>query len=109
MQKLRDLDPEGQHGLLARLAQAFEQSLERYVPVLHQPRHSEQDYEALRLVAHTLKSSASSLGAVALSRLCARIELLAHQREEAELPALLNNALTQIEEVRQALRDLVSN
>ena len=71
--RLRELDPTGANRLLERVMQAFQASVLRLRPQAEAVRQS-GDNAVLRLVAHTLKSSAASIGALHLSQLCAQIE-----------------------------------
>ena len=73
LQRLRDLDPNGKNRLLERVLVAFETSAARLSKQLLEAREG-GDVEGVRLVAHTLKSSSASIGALELSRLCAEIE-----------------------------------
>ena len=78
LQRLRDLDPTGTGKLMERVANAFETAAARLLPQLRAAQAA-ADAEGIRHVAHTLKSSSASIGAVKLSRLCAEMELLAKQ------------------------------
>ncbi len=71
--RLRELDPDGRHGVLARVLAAFEASLARMLGQLAALR-GRADAMAVRDIAHTLKSSSASVGATALSQLCADVE-----------------------------------
>jgi hypothetical protein len=71
LRRLADLDPDDRGG---RLAGQFE------------PARLDGDALGLRQVAHTLKSSSASVGALALARHCATIERAL--RDGAEPPAL---------------------
>lgn len=73
LQRLRDLDPKGKNNLLERVLAAFETSAIRLSQQLAEARGG-NNMDGVRLVAHTLKSSSASIGALALSRLCAEIE-----------------------------------
>ena len=73
LQRLRDLDPKGKNHLLERVLAAFETSAIRLSRQLAEARGG-NNMDGVRLVAHTLKSSSASIGALALSRLCAEIE-----------------------------------
>jgi len=72
---LRALDPTGAGKLLERILAAFQNSTGRLVPRLHAACLS-GDANAVREVAHTLKSSSASIGALGLSRLCANVETM---------------------------------
>jgi HPt (histidine-containing phosphotransfer) domain-containing protein len=73
LERLRALDPSGANALLERVLATFRGSLERLVPQMRDGRHK-GDPQAVRHVAHTLKSSSASVGALRLSQLCAEVE-----------------------------------
>jgi HPt (histidine-containing phosphotransfer) domain-containing protein len=75
---LRALDPGGQARLVHRVLQTYQNSLGRLVEQLGTARAAGAWDQAAR-VAHTLKSSSASIGALELSGLCADIER--HVRE----------------------------
>ena len=107
--RLRELDPSGAARLLPRLVTAYETSLERMLPELAAARAGEvPDLNVVRHVSHTLKSSSGSLGALHLAALCAEIETKARNGEPGGLDALLDNMLTEINQVRLALKALLN-
>lgn len=71
--RLRELDPDGRHGVLRRVMKAFETSLARMLAQLQAERHG-GDAAVVSSVAHTLKSSSASVGATALASTCAEVE-----------------------------------
>lgn len=73
LRRLADLDPDDRGGLLRRVLLTYEQSLRRLSTQFEQARQT-SDAQGLRQVAHTLKSSSASVGALALARHCAEIE-----------------------------------
>jgi HPt (histidine-containing phosphotransfer) domain-containing protein len=73
--KLRELDPGGRAGLVARVVSTYAASLDRLLAQLGAARRA-SDATALRHVAHTLKSSSASVGAQTLAGLCAEVEAL---------------------------------
>ncbi len=91
LQRLFELDPQGKGKLIERVVQAFVTSTERMVPQLRSAGQT-GDSRAVKLVAHTLKSSSASLGATELSRLCADLE----QQMRTGMPA---NLAAQIERI----------
>jgi HPt (histidine-containing phosphotransfer) domain-containing protein len=79
--RLRELDPDGRHGVLLRVLGAFETSLMRMLVQLAAEREN-GDAGVVSTVAHTLKSSSASVGALDLSTVCADVE----RRIRAQLP-----------------------
>jgi HPt (histidine-containing phosphotransfer) domain-containing protein len=71
--RLQELDPDGRHGVVQRVLQAFETSLSRMLVQLRGELGAGQA-DVVAAVAHTLKSSSASVGALALSRACAEVE-----------------------------------
>lgn len=71
--RLRELDPDGRHGVVARVLAAFETSLIRMLAQMRAESINGQP-DVVAGVAHTLKSSSASVGALGLSRTCAEVE-----------------------------------
>ena len=101
--RLMALDPTGASRLLERVLNAFQSAAARLGPQLEAARVG-GDRNAVRLVAHTLKSSSASIGALALSALCAKVESAIRTDAladlDADIPAMtieLNLALQAIE------------
>jgi HPt (histidine-containing phosphotransfer) domain-containing protein len=105
LQRLRDLDPGGHSRLLERVLRAFESSVLRLAPQLREAG-VRGDMQAIRHVAHTLKSSSASVGALRLSRLCAEIEAAVKQGGHSGLAALIDDADRELEVVLQAVKPL---
>lgn len=84
IERLRELDPGGKNQLLVRIADAFGTSVARLVPQMT-AAVAARDLAAIRHVAHTLKSSSASIGAVKLSRLCADIEAICREGRGEDL------------------------
>ena len=73
LNRLRELDPGERNGLLQRVLRTYTQSLERMLVQWREARAA-ADANAMRVIAHTLKSSSASVGALALARTCAEVE-----------------------------------
>jgi HPt (histidine-containing phosphotransfer) domain-containing protein len=71
--RLRELDPDGRQGLLARVLAAYESSLRGMIDQLHAALDA-GDAGAVAGLAHKLKSSSASVGALALAASCADVE-----------------------------------
>ena len=87
--RLRELDPKGENRLIERVLKAFETSVARLAPQLDEARRS-GDRAGIRHVAHTLKSSSASIGALALSQRCAEVETLIRLESTEDLSAPLD-------------------
>lgn len=105
--RLRELDPSGQGGLLARVLRAFEVSVARLVPQLEQGRAS-GDLQAVAHVAHTLKSSSASIGAMRLSQLCAECERRVRESRTEDLDPALDAMSAQIRLTLATLKRLLA-
>jgi HPt (histidine-containing phosphotransfer) domain-containing protein len=101
--RLRDLDPTGANQLMSRVLTAFEASLTRLMPQLTQAQGS-QDCKVIRHVAHTLKSSSASVGALHLSKLCAELEAAARAAELDGMDERINSMRAETDVVMQALK-----
>jgi HPt (histidine-containing phosphotransfer) domain-containing protein len=108
VQRLLDLDPTGANQLLARVGWAFESSIGRLIPQLDAALAS-QDWEGVRSVAHTLKSSMASIGAHKVSVLCADIERMISDGETHGLVGLVDGVHADIGAVSESLRALIES
>lgn len=106
LQRLRELDPTGANKLLERVVQAFGTSTGRLLPQLDEAMQA-RDWSGVRHVAHTLKSSSASIGALKLSALCADIETMIRNNEVQGLEDRVALMHAEIEGVGVALRALV--
>ena len=89
MAELRALDPDGKAQLVKRVLATYQTSLAKLVEQLRVAQ-AEQAWDQVSRVAHTLKSSSASIGALALSALCADIERLLRAGDNAGAAALLD-------------------
>jgi len=88
--QLRSLDPDGRLGVVDRVLGAFETSLLRMRSQLA-GLSAQTDAKAIGDIAHTLKSSSASVGALGLSRLCAEVERAARAGEIEPLGVALED------------------
>lgn len=93
IERLRELDPTGQQGVLQRVLQAYETSLTRHLADIGTVA-GPADLDRLARSVHTLKSSSAAIGALAFSQRCADLEHLARSERQlpgaAELEALIH-------------------
>ena len=104
--RLRELDPKGENKLLERVLRAFETSVARLLPQLEDARQT-GDRAGIRHVAHTLKSSSASIGAIKLSQQCADIEAMIRLDKADDLDARVDAMCAEVQIVLQALRNLM--
>lgn len=74
--RLQELDPDGRHGVVSRVMAAYETSLTRLLAQLRTQGEAGESCDVAQVarIAHTLKSSSASVGALALSAACADVE-----------------------------------
>jgi len=108
LDRLRELDPTGENRLLARVLKAFESSISRLLPQLDASM-ADGNLEGVRHVAHTLKSSSASIGALRLSQLCAEIEGRVRRAQGEPVAELVSEMRVETRRVQSALALLVEN
>ena len=101
--RLRELDPDGRHGVLTRVLGAFESSLARMTSQLQAEQGADGDAGVVATVAHTLKSSAASIGALELSRVCAEVERRLREGQPGDLGADIARLLAAAEHAQLAV------
>jgi len=104
--RLRELDPDGRHGVVVRVMNTFESSSLRLLGELKQARDRD-DTVAIGGIAHTLKSSSASVGALALSARCAEVEHAVRDGQIADLATQVENLLAEGEQALVAVRAML--
>ena len=102
MAELRALDPDGKAQLVKRVLATYQASLAKLVGQLQLAR-AEGAWDQVSRVAHTLKSSSASIGALALSGLCADIERLLRAGDSASALPLLEKFQAEVAHVDDAV------
>ena len=102
MAELRALDPDGKAQLVKRVLATYQTSLAKLVGQLREAR-ADGTWDQVSRVAHTLKSSSASIGALALSTLCAEIERLLRAGDSAGADALLDRFHAEVARVEIAV------
>jgi HPt (histidine-containing phosphotransfer) domain-containing protein len=104
--RLRELDPDGRHGVLRRVLIAFETSLLRMLVQLKAEREN-GDAGVVSAVAHTLKSSSASVGALDLSKACAGVERRLRAQQPGDLQADVDALMAASEAALVAVRAML--
>ena len=103
---LRQFDPTGSSQLFLRVMSTYHKSLERLVGQMMAARQP-FDPDALRIAAHTLKSSSGSVGALALAQLCGSAEAALRDGCFDAMPLLLDDLLAEASRVKSAVLQLL--
>lgn len=102
MARLRELDPDGRQGVVTRVLVAFETSLARMLTQLQAERIAEHA-SVVAGVAHMLKSSSASVGALELAKACADIELKLRHGDVSSLQHDISRLISEGESAQQAV------
>lgn len=105
---LAQLDPTGANRLMQRVLTTYRSSMARLLAQLAQAR-AQADPASQRLVAHTLKSSSASVGALVLSQLCGDAERALREGRLDDVPALLDQLVAESAKVDAAVLQLLSD
>jgi HPt (histidine-containing phosphotransfer) domain-containing protein len=106
LERLRELDPQGKHGVVLKVLGAFETSLARMLGQLRAQQPQPQA-SVVSAVAHTLKSSAASVGALQLSKTCAEVESLIRTGQLATLDRDIGRLIADGESAMVAVRAIL--
>jgi PAS domain S-box-containing protein len=106
LERLRELDPNGENRLMERVVNAFESSVGRLMPQLQEALNA-NELGGIRHVAHTLKSSSASIGAMKLSKMCSDVESRARQEQSDGMGERIAQLQAEVEIVRVALKRIL--
>lgn len=101
------LDPTGANKLVQRVLSTYQASLGRLLQQIDDGRQR-ADHAAVRLAAHTLKSSSASIGALDLSRLCASAEQTIRDGQLEALPNIVDSLQSEARRVALAVQAMLS-
>ena len=102
MAELRALDPDGKAQLVKRVLATYQTSLAKLVDQLRIAR-VDGAWDQVSRVAHTLKSSSASIGALALSALCADIERFLRAGDSVSAIPLIDQFHAEVQRVDAAV------
>lgn len=101
------LDPGGSSRLVQRVLSTYHASLARLMAQLQAARGG-GDLATVRLVAHTLKSSSASIGAMEFSALCAAAEQAVREERTDDLAPMLARLQDEAARVDAAVQALLT-
>jgi histidine phosphotransfer protein HptB len=104
LDRLRELDPGERNGLLQRVLRTYTLSLERMLVQWREARAAD-DGNALRVIAHTLKSSSASVGALGLSALCADVEARLREQRTGGIEVQLDAVAVEAQRILAGLSE----
>lgn len=107
LDQYRDIDPSGGQGLALRIVRIYIDSSSETWRGIEQAIAG-RDAEALRLGAHSLKSSSASVGAQALANLLRELEALAKAARVDEAGTLFASMQGEYSRVLAALHDILA-
>jgi HPt (histidine-containing phosphotransfer) domain-containing protein len=107
LDRLRELDPDGRHGVLLRVLTAFETSLQRLLAQLRAGQEAGQP-AVVSSVAHALKSSSASVGAMSLSQACAEVEARLRSGDYSRLHGDVSRLISEGESALAAVATILS-
>ncbi|MZP30844.1 PAS domain S-box protein [Heliobacterium undosum] len=109
LQDILDLDDDEKQLLLESLIATYMEESARLFEALRAAVQS-LDTNGVEKIAHALKSSSASIGAVHFSKLCAQMEQLGHQRQQSEhMERILSWMDDEYGEVMSALHHLLTD
>lgn len=106
--RLAELDPGGDGQLVRRVLRAYATSLDRLMGEFRQARAATQA-AGLRQIAHTLKSSSASVGALRLAALCAELELGLREPGDVKNSDILDRLELEAARVAVSVRAMLQN
>jgi HPt (histidine-containing phosphotransfer) domain-containing protein len=101
------LDPTGANRLVQRVLSTYNTSLARLLQQIDEGQQR-ADAAAVRLAAHTLKSSSASIGALDLSRLCAAAEQAIRDGNLDAVPSIVQGLQVEARRVALAVQAMLS-
>ncbi len=104
--RLEELDPTGVPPVLQRVLQTYDRALDRALRELESALAAD-DRPAVGRVAHTVRSSSASVGALGLSTLCRELEVDIRQGLTEPLASRIETLVHEISRVQLAARDFM--
>lgn len=104
--RLHELDPDGRQGVVRRVLAAYDTSLSRMVAQLRLQAQA-PDADVVASIAHTLKSSSASAGALSLAQACADVEARLRGGQVANLRHEVHRLVALAEAAQQSVATIL--
>lgn len=104
----RDLDPEGRHDIVPRILRTYDTSLSSMITRLEDIAAS-GDREALFQVAHKMKSSSASVGALVLGARCTEVDRAIRDGQPLDVGAAAATLLAEGRRAQAAVRAMLGS
>jgi HPt (histidine-containing phosphotransfer) domain-containing protein len=104
----RDLDPEGRHDIVPRILRTYDNSLSGMISKLEEIAVS-LDRDALFQVAHKMKSSSASVGALALGTCCTEVDRAIRDGQPLDVGLAVATLLAEGRRAQAAVRAMLGS
>lgn len=101
--RLAELDPGDRNGLVVRVLECYAATLERASAELQQAGRDGR-FDVVRHLAHTLKSSSASVGALDFASLCTQVEAALREQQPSPEAVPLGALLDELRRVARAVQ-----
>ena len=105
--QLRELDPSGANQIVRRVLETYQRSLTKAMSEFAAARET-GDLSVLGRIAHTLRSSSASVGALHFSGRCKEVEILIRDGHTAQLQAPLDALQNESVRVQAAIAAMLT-
>lgn len=104
--QLNQLDPQGTNGIVRRVLETYQRSLDKSMADCASAMAVE-DWTTIGRIAHTLRSSSASIGALVFSSHCKTVETLIREHRSGDAGPALQALQNESARVRVALADML--
>ena len=106
--QLNQLDPQGTNGIVRRVLETYQRSLDKAMGECANAAAA-QDWPTIGRIAHTLRSSSASVGALVFSGHCRTVETLVREGRSHEAGPALQALQNESVRVRTALAAILAD
>ncbi len=107
LDNIRALAGEGNEDLLSQIVEIFLNDMPEQLERLHKAQES-QEYNAIRSIAHSMKSASANLGALRVSAIFKELEAAGRDQKTEVIPELLNKLKDEFHILKPILTKLIT-